>query len=215
MININTKKYWDNRFEQNWEKQNGRLQTQSFAESQMTLLELSSDFSGTILDFGCGLGDAMPVYKRSFPKAKLIGVDISSVGIKKCQEQYGDIADFICGSVEDIPFVDIIISSNVFEHLTSDEDIAKAIIQKTNKLYIIVPYQEMPLMIEHVNSYSEFSFSELNVSWFKIFHAPGWTESGYRLFKLYVRNLIRLLTGQDMKPRSRQIMFCLIKGEES
>jgi cyclopropane fatty-acyl-phospholipid synthase-like methyltransferase len=83
MININTKKYWDNRFEQNWEKQNGRLQTQSFAESQMTLLELSSDFSGTILDFGCGLGDAMPVYKRSFPKAKLIGVDISSVGIKK------------------------------------------------------------------------------------------------------------------------------------
>lgn len=52
-------------------------------------------------------------------------------------------------------------------------------------------------MDEHVNSYDEFYFSGLNVLWFKVFNAEGWTESGFRLFKLRVRNLIRLLTGSD------------------
>jgi|SRR5690554_805124 len=92
--------------------------------------------------------------------------------------------------------VDIVIASNVFEHLTDDKKVAKRILQKTEKLYIVVPYKEKPLMGEHINSYDEFYFSELNVLWFKIFFAKGWTESGFRLFKLGMRNLIRILTGK-------------------
>ena len=73
MVNINTKQYWDNRFTHNWEKWNGRLQTRYFAEDQAPYLELPPNFDGIILDFGCGLGDAMPIYRKNFPKAKLIG----------------------------------------------------------------------------------------------------------------------------------------------
>ncbi len=209
MKNINTKSYWDNRFKGDWEAKSGRSQTASFAKSQIPHLDIESEFDGTILDFGCGLGDAMPVYRGFYPKAKLLGVDISSVGIEKCRKTYGHLAEFLIGTEKEVPNVDIVIASNVFEHLTNDKEVAKEILRKAGRLYIIVPYMEEPLMDEHVNSYDEFYFSGLNVLWFKVFHAEGWTESGFRLFKLRVRNLIRLLTGQAMRPRSSQIMFCL------
>ncbi|MDX8412753.1 MAG: hypothetical protein R8J85_01570 [Mariprofundales bacterium] len=74
--NINTKAYWDDRFSSgDWEEKRGRWQTESFAKGQIEHLKISSDFKGTILDFGCGLGDAMPIYRQSFPLAKLIGMD--------------------------------------------------------------------------------------------------------------------------------------------
>ena len=175
------------------------------------LPKLEKDREITILDFGCGLGDAIPIYKEFYPKAKLYGVDISSVGIEKCKGVYGCLADFTAGTEKEMQDVDIVIASNVFEHLTDDKKVAKRILQKTEKLYIVVPYKEKPLMDEHINSYDEFYFSELNVLWFKIFSAKGWTESGFRLFKLGVRNLIRILTGKKIQPRSRQIMFCLAR----
>ena len=211
MNNINTKAYWDNRFKTDWEEKAGRSQTADFAKAQIPYFDISPDFDGSILDFGCGLGDAIPIYKEFYPKAKLYGVDISSVGIEKCKGVYGCLADFTAGTEKEMQDVDIVIASNVFEHLTDDKKVAKRILQKTEKLYIVVPYKENPLMDEHVNSYDEFYFSELNVLWFKIFFAKGWTESGFRLFKLGVRNLIKILTGKKIQPRSRQIMFCLAR----
>ena len=208
MININTKKYWDDRFAQNWEKRNGRVQTQRFAEAQIPYLDLPPDFNGTILDFGCGLGDAIPLYKKSFPKAKLIGVDISSIAINKCREKFGDIAEFICGSAKEIQFVDVIISSNVFEHLSDDTQVLKNICLKANIIYIIVPYREHPLSVEHVNTYDEYYFDELKPKWFKIFLSKGWTEYGVRLIKLIVLNGIRIIKGKKPKKRSKQIIFC-------
>ena len=91
MNNINTKAYWDNRFKADWEKKSGRSQTADFAKDQIPYFDISSDFDGSILDFGCGLGDAIPIYKKSYPNAKLYGVDISSVGIEKCKKiwKYG------------------------------------------------------------------------------------------------------------------------------
>lgn len=215
MSNINTKSYWDNRFEGDWEEKSGRTQTTEFAKSQIQYFDINPDFDGTILDFGCGLGDAIPVYSEFYRKAKLLGIDISSVGIDKCKEIYGHLADFSVGTEQEMPIADIVIASNVFEHLTNDREVAKAILKKTDMLYVVVPYKEGPLMDEHVNSYDEFYFSELNVLWFKVFQAKGWTESGFRLFKLRVRNTIRFIFGRKMKPRARQIMFCLARIHKS
>lgn len=215
MNNINTKAYWDNRFKADWEKKSGRSQTADFAKDQIPYFDISSDFDGSILDFGCGLGDAIPIYKKSYPNAKLYGVDISSVGIEKCKKTYGCMADFTAGTEKEMRDVDIVIASNVFEHLTDDKKIAEKILQKTKVLYIIVPYKEKRLMNEHVNSYDEFYFSEFNVLWFKIFFSRGWTESGFRLFRLRARNCIRFLAGKEIQPRSRQIMFCLTRDANS
>ncbi len=88
------------------------------------------------------MGDAIPIYKKNFPKAKLIGLDISGEAIKKCRDKFGDIAQFICGDYTSVPEVDIIISSNVFEHLSNDKIIAEYLLNKCKILNIIVPYKE-------------------------------------------------------------------------
>lgn len=215
--NINTKNYWDNRFKTgDWEAKFGRNQTRKFADSQIRYLEISKDFTGTILDFGCGLGDAFPVYKKAFPKAKLIGLDISEEAVKKCNERYGHLANFICGTHYDVPMVDIIISSNVFEHLSDDKEIAKDLLLKCNQLYIIVPYKEINQYNhkhEHVNFYDEFYFNNLtNLINYKIFISKGWGEAGIDLYyNIYLKNIARLLLRRKIVKRWKQIMFRFCK----
>jgi len=149
--NINTSEYWDNRFSTgDWEEKQGRWQTESFARGQMRYIKSGIDFKGTILDFGCGLGDAMPVYKEYFPNANIVGIDHSQIAIDMSRKKYGSIASFIKGDHNNVPYVDIIIASNVFEHLTDDRKIAKLLLSKCKALYIIVPYKEWPLWSEHI-----------------------------------------------------------------
>ena len=212
--NINTKSYWDNRFKTgDWESKFGRYQTRKFALSQIKHLEISKDFTGTILDFGCGLGDAFPIYKRFFPKAKLIGLDISEEAVILCNEHYGQLVKFICGTNEDVPMVDIIIASNVFEHLSNDIQIAKDLLLKCSQLYIIVPYNEInhnDPMHEHVNFYNEYYFNDLitNHIKFKIFISKGWGKSGLDLYyNVYLKNIARLLLRRKIAIRPKQIMF--------
>jgi cyclopropane fatty-acyl-phospholipid synthase-like methyltransferase len=157
--NINTKKYWNNRFASkdanSWKSKNGESQTKDFASAIAKRLKMSKDFSGTILDFGCALGDAIPFYKKNYPNATFIGVDFSSAAIKQCQEKFGGIATFICGDVDAVPNVDVIITSNVLEHLSDDKDIANKLLNKCTDLYIAVPYNEaIAGKGEHVNSYN-------------------------------------------------------------
>lgn len=176
--NINTKEYWDRRFSSgDWEEKGGRWETESFARSSIPYLEIAKDFEGTIIDFGCGLGDAMPVYKENFPQAKLIGVDISSSAIELCQTKYGSIATFMQGDYKVIPYSDVIITSNVFEHFSNDKVVAKSLLSKCKDLYIVVPYKEWPLHLEHVNTYDESYYSDLDLGKYdwKIFPVKGWS----------------------------------------
>ena len=210
MKNINTKLYWDTRFSNgDWEQKRGRSQTRQFALSQIPYLEIPKRFSGTILDFGCGLGDAFPIYKDAFPNATLIGLDISEEAIKKCKESYGNFAEFICGTFIDVPKVDIIISSNVFEHLTDDISIAKHLIEKCGQLYIIVPYKEkLTPGSEHINSYDENYFLSLGQYEFKIFLSRGWSQFGINLiYHLYFKNIFRPFFGKPIILRSKQLIY--------
>ena len=208
--NINTKEYWDDRFSSDvWEKKQGRCQTEGFAKSLLKYINIPSDFSGTLLDFGCGLGDAIPVYKEKFPLAKLIGMDISQSAVDKCREKYNAIATFMQGDHSSAPEVDVVISSNVFEHLSDDRDIAKHLLLKCRYLFIVVPYKEMPLCSEHINSYDENYFLELSEYNYKIFPCIGWSQFGVRglWYNIYFKNIFRFLLRRRLCSRSMQIMF--------
>jgi len=209
-MNINTKEYWDARFGSgDWEKKGGRSQTRDFALSQVSKFKMKDDFRGTIVDFGCGLGDSMPVYRKCYPHAKLVGIDISESGIEICKQKYADIADFISGDHNTPFFGDVIISSNVFEHLSNDMEVAKELMKKCREIYITVPYKEiLAHQPEHVNSYDEFYFDEIGACKWSIFSSKGWSEYGKELYyDIYLKNIFRFLLGKRMRIRNKQIMF--------
>ncbi len=215
MKNINTKEYWDNRFSSDWEKKGGRAQTLELAKGYIKHLDIAKDFNGTILDFGCALGDSIPELYRAYPNCKLIGIDISSKAIEKAKSTYGHLATFMVGTQECAPNVDIIIASNILEHLDNDKDIVKCLLTKCSHLYVAVPYKEyLPKGIEqeHVNSYNERYYDSLGINHsYKIFNTKGWGLTGLKLWiDLYLKNLIRPLLGKRIRYRSRQILFHFI-----
>lgn len=208
-ININTPTYWDQRFASgDWEQNRGRWQTASFAKEQVHLLRLPTTFDGSILDFGCGLGDALPVLRSRFPLATLIGVDHSEAAVIRCRETYGHIATFVRGGSASVPNVDVIIASNVLEHVTDDLATARALVPRCSELYIFVPYKEHPLCSEHVHYYDETSLSALKPLEVELFCAPGWSQYGLALWTdIYLKNLLRPLLGKPLAHRRKQIMF--------
>jgi len=212
MDNINTKQFWEANF-QAGSHQARENQTRQFAESQIKYFDIGADFSGTILDFGCALGDAIPVYRQAYPRAKLMGIDLSVTAIKACDEKFGDIATFISGDHKSVPKVDVIIASNVFEHLSNDLEVARELLTRCGTLYIIVPYREQIVPNdEHVNSYDEKYFDSIGRCENQVFLSRGWTQYGLKLvYEIYFKNVVKRLLRVEPRRRSKQIMFKLTK----
>lgn len=167
--NVNTDQYWNDRFSSgNWGK-TGSRQTVEYAKANIKEMGLNRDFNGTILDFGCALGDAISHYANSFPKARLIGMDISTSAVEACRDRFGNIAEFISGDHTTAPQSDIIIASHVMEHITDDRNVVKTLLNRCKVMYIFVPYKETPLFSEHVNYYDEKNYHEFSVKRTKVF----------------------------------------------
>ena len=207
--NINTREYWEGRFSSgDWENAQGRTQTRDFAEALVPHLGLDEGFRGTLLDFGCGLGDALPVYRRYFPQAKFLGMDVSEHAVRKCRQRYGDIAQFMQGEAAQAPEADIIVTSNVLEHLDDDIGVARTLLAKCQRLFVVVPYREWPLDAEHVRSYDDASFSALRPVGRAVFPSRSWSEFGVRLVRrIYLKNMLRVLAGRRPHRRRLQIMY--------
>ena len=207
--NINTVDYWDMRFGTgDWASKGGHSQTRMFAEAQLPFLKIPSSFKGSIGDFGCGAGDAFPLYHQAWPQAKLLGVDFSAAAIQLCAARYGHVAKFVCGDISAVPEVDIIVCSNVLEHLDDDSDVVAQLLRKCKTLYVIVPYKEHPLSSEHIRGYDDNSFSKFAVARKVIFKSRGWTEFGLRsIAGIYMENISLYFKGQPMRRRRLQILF--------
>lgn len=207
--NINVTDYWNDRFGTgDWANKGGFSQTRHFAEAQISLLNLPSHFGATLCDFGCGAGDAFPVYRAAFPKAKLIGVDFSAEAIRLCKERYGELAPFYCGTVEDVPKVEVVIASNVIEHFEDDMYAVRRLLEVCKSLYVVVPYKEQPLSSEHLRQYHEDSFSMLKPIRHVVFLSRGWSQYDSDLWiNVYLRNVARAALGRPLVFRGRQILF--------
>ncbi len=216
MANVNTKTYWDDRFGSgDWEKNSGFQQTRGFAEAQVGRFGLARTFDGVLCDFGCGAGDAIPVYRGGFPQANLIGIDFSEDAIRIAQKRFGGIAHFISGDVAKVPVADVIVASNVMEHLSNDVEVVEQLLTKCALLHVTVPYQEDPPVGEHLNSYDQDSFSSLRPTKIQTFPSRGWSQFGLQLWKdVYLKNLVRPLLGKRRARRALQVMFTF-RGELS
>lgn len=209
-ININSREYWEQRFSTgDWEGKNGRTQTRNFALGQIPHLGLPPDFKGTLLDFGCGLGDAMPVYRGHFPNARLLGMDVSAAAVEKCRQRYGQMAEFRQGGVDQVPpGLDVIIASNVLEHLDGDVEVVRTLREKCRDLFVVVPYREQPLYPEHVRAYDRGRFAAAGPCRTTVFACCGWSVYGWeRWYRIYFLNLFRWLAGRPLRRRPLQILF--------
>jgi SAM-dependent methyltransferase len=188
---------------------NRRAQTAAFERSQAPHLGLPSDFRGALLDFGCGLGDAMPVYRERFPFARLIGVDLSEQSIRLCKKEYGPIAQFMQGDHSSVPDVDVIIASHVLEHLSNDIEIARHLLSKCRELFVITPYRQvLKPHSEHVHSYDESYFRSLGEYRHVLIPVEGWTQKGWDLiYHIHMKNFVRRMLGRRIARRRMQIMF--------
>ena len=209
MNNINTLDYWNDRFSSgDWADKGGFSQTQGFAEAIVQQLPLSPDFSGTLCDFGCGAGDAIPVLRRAFPKARLLGVDFSAAAIELATSRYAEMAQFYVGDYRVLPAVAVIVCSNVLEHLDDDQQVVTQLLQKCQHLFVAVPYREQPLGHEHVRRYERQHFAALKPLSSRIFLARGWSWYGWRLYyQIHLKNLARALLGRPLHRQQQQIMF--------
>src|ERR1700704_1657102 len=83
---INSPDYWNTRFFEDWIAKGGRRQTAFFAE--LCVRELPDWFVAevqarrfSIFDFGCAVGDALPVWQRLFPHSIISGGDVAQIGL--------------------------------------------------------------------------------------------------------------------------------------
>jgi SAM-dependent methyltransferase len=209
-MQINSQPYWDERFRTGfWEAVGGRQQTAQFAWAQARRMPVPAAFGGSILDFGCGLGDAIPVYRRFWPAATLAGADFAESAIAAARERYGDWARFHIADHVTCPPSDVIITSNVLEHLENDTDVVRALIDKCGDLFVTVPYDEQYLIDEHRRRYTRESFAEFAPKIISIFPSAGWSQFGLQQcwYEIYLKNLLRPLFGKSIVRRRLQIMY--------
>jgi hypothetical protein len=207
---INSKDYWEWRFRSgDWEAACAREQTRSFAIAQTKRFPLDRTFNGTLLDFGCALGDAFPVYRRMYPHARLVGVDFSLEAIYQCRRVYSNIGSFHCASYFECPEAEVIVCSNVLEHIESDLEAASALLGKCQLLLIVAPFREQYLIKEHLRSYDRNHFDVLGCRKKRIFAARGWSQYGPGAYwwEIRIKNLMRPLFGKRRLRRRLQIIY--------
>lgn len=159
MSNINTKQYWDDRFENNWDEMMGKDQTAFFANlfvqsmSEWLADEIKQE-KLSICDFGCAAGQAVHFLYEKFD-TKVTGIDFSEKAIEQAKKLYPDL-DFFCLDITSADrkdfYADIGYTSNVLEHLDRPWKAAVNISHYVNKyLMILIPFRESVKISEHCN----------------------------------------------------------------
>lgn len=162
LLGINSYRYWNYRFKRNWELKNGRLQTAFFAMG-FALLDVKLEVK-TILDYGCGCGDSIPVLKMKYPDAQIFYYDFSINAMEKAKLSYESIAKPL--DITSDKTFDLVYCSNVIEHIPDPMLFCKKLVALSSKYIVIqAPYNEKhvdgsPITLdlkigEHVNTINE------------------------------------------------------------
>jgi SAM-dependent methyltransferase len=203
-----------------WDQNQGRRQTRLFAEYFHRHIKVPIDGQFSVLDVGCGLGDAIPVWHRRYPQAKLFGSDIAQMAVDRCAETYGSLANFFRASFEEIQgYWDVIFCSNVLEHFEQHLEIAELLLGLCRILYVMTPYRETrnghllaPALGEfHVATLDESSFAALEIKGLasistRVFRAPGaWGPD----WKGEVKWKLKRALGRTKDRPPRQIVYTI------
>jgi glycosyltransferase involved in cell wall biosynthesis len=179
---INSVEYWNKRFLEDWIAKGGRLQTGFFAE--LCCRELPDWFVEetrtrglSIFDYGCAVGDALPILQRTFPGSVLSGGDVAQVGLGLARALYPGFAFADVNAIGEAATVaDVIYCSNTLEHFENWRLVLDRLARHAGEYVVVmVPFEEEDRIDEHVAS---FEYDSL----------PARLPAGNRLLHLTVVN---------------------------
>jgi 2-polyprenyl-3-methyl-5-hydroxy-6-metoxy-1,4-benzoquinol methylase len=93
---------------------------------------LGSNFSGKILDYGCGIGLLSEVLLKQFPQAAIDGYDVSVASIERVPKFLKEQGKFTSDTSFLSPDYDVIVIANVLHHIEPAD--RKAVIARLQKL---------------------------------------------------------------------------------
>ncbi len=197
---INSKDYWEQRFEsQDWDEKGGMEQTDFFNEIAIKLIpqwivdEIQTN-NLSIIDVGCAKGEGTFILKQKFGTSNVIGLDFSESAIESASAKYPS-CKFIQGDMSNIKeSYDVVFTSNVLEHFVDPFDKIEKLIKNSKKyLIMMIPFQENKLHEEHFFKFDYASFPiEIN-DYYQCFYKVINTENmvntmwpGKQIFLVYV-----------------------------
>jgi len=186
-FNPNVKGYWN----QKLSKINDFWRNENYYH----ILELfPHDSMFSLLDVGCAIGDGCELLQKKFPKAKITGIDISDIGIKKAKQKTKRVNYFVLNILKD-PLTDIydhIIVIETLEHFDNPFFIINKLLKHAKKSVIIsVPYSPKftgkIAGMEHRYAFNEntFSNSRYNYRIFKITDFIKATKSKCIIYEIF------------------------------
>lgn len=162
---VNSNSYWNQRFNSDWEDNQGRQQTQFFARMAMQLMPewLSRDIRReqmTICDWGCAEGDATDVFASHY-STPVTGVDFAQPGIERARSYYPDRQFLHANFLEEDngERFDIVFSSNTLEHFKDPFSTLERVASRAKRhVVLLLPFQEFERIAEH---FATFDFSNI------------------------------------------------------
>ncbi|CAB3780893.1 class I SAM-dependent methyltransferase [Pararobbsia alpina] len=79
----------------------------------------------SIVDFGCGVGNSIPFFRKYFPRSEVLAADVSRKSLELAKQRFGEEARFfnLTGNRIDLPdgTFDVLFSACVFHHIPHEE----------------------------------------------------------------------------------------------
>lgn len=154
--------WWDDYFTTQWEARGGRAQSAGFMAA--LLGEIPRAEWQTIVDIGCALGDGTALLATAWPGARVIGIDISGVGIHLARASGHAGCEFHQVPLDQAPpDADLMTCSNVLEHCADYLEVMARYLRHCRDTFaLLVPYRQEPLPPdgEHAVTLDESSFPE-------------------------------------------------------
>lgn len=149
---VNSEKYWDQRFQHDWDMKNGDQQSIFFMELALDMLPgwLVEDLKAgdrNICDWGCAEGEGTNLMASRFRNCSFEGIDFAETAIKVANKRYpGPNLTFTAKDLLTTSHntkYDVVFSSNVFEHFTNTWEVFDKISNFAKDLIImLVPFNE-------------------------------------------------------------------------
>ncbi len=143
---INTQRYWDGRFNEDWEHFDGPAQSRFFSNIAIQnipdwLLNEIKRKKLTVADWGCAQGDGTSIWSEHIASFQIAGIDFSEAAVQIARKRYPDI-NFLAENWLDPNFnrelkYDVVFSSNTLEHFHEPFDVLNEIATHAEKFIVL------------------------------------------------------------------------------